>query len=88
MIRTASIKDSSNMIKYIPSEALDPHFEESVKAIGVENPGLIEAAWNFDESIKILHTKESEAKDYLWDLVKVFDGVFKGEENKHLKLFF
>jgi WASH complex subunit 7 len=87
MIRTASIKDSSSTFKFIPKEAIECDFEQACKDMEIEGE-LLEAAKSFDRSIKMLHTQEAEAKDYLRDLVKVFDGVFKGEENKHLKLFF
>lgn len=49
---------------------------------------LLNTATNFDSSIKQLGKQESESKDYLRDLVKVFDGVFRGDTNKHMRLFY
>ena len=87
LIRTASIKDSSSMINFVPKQIKDPKFVEYCTELGIEGD-LKKAAENFDESIKILFSKESEAKDFLRELVKGLDGVFQGEENKHMRLFY
>uniref|UniRef100_A0A7S3NG75 Uncharacterized protein n=1 Tax=Euplotes harpa TaxID=151035 RepID=A0A7S3NG75_9SPIT len=87
LIRTASIKDSSSMIKFIPKQITEPKFAEYCTEMGIEGD-LKKAAELFDESIKILYRKESEAKDYLRELVKGLEGVFVGEENKHMRQFY
>ena len=68
LIRTASIKDSSTMITFIPKKLKEPKFVEYCKDLGVEG-GLLQAAEHFDESIRILYKQEAEAKDYLRELV-------------------
>ena len=55
--------------------------------MGIEGD-LKRAAELFDESINVLFKQEAEAKDYLRELVKGLDGVFKGEENKHMRQFY
>lgn len=55
--------------------------------MGIEGD-LKKAAELFDQSIRILYRQEAEAKDYLRELVKGLDGVFKGEENKHMRQFY
>lgn len=87
LIRTASIKDSSSMIKFIPKQIKEPKFTEYCTEMGIEGD-LKKAAERFDESINILYKQEAEAKDYLRELVKGLDGVFKGDENKHMKQFY
>jgi WASH complex subunit 7 len=87
LIRTASIKDSSNMIKFIPEQIKEPKFAQFCQEMGIEGD-IKRAAELFDESVKILYKQEAEAKDYLRELVKGLDGVFKGEENKHMRQFY
>ena len=87
LIRTASIKDSSSMINFIPKNLTEPNFEEYCNEMGIEGD-LKKAAEMFDESINILYKQEAEAKDYLRELVKGLDGVFKGDENKHMRQFY
>ena len=41
-----------------------------------------------DNVIKDLKENFSEKSDYLRVLVKTFEGVIKGPENKHLQLFY
>jgi len=84
LIRTAAIKDSSNMIKYIPKQINEPKFAQYCQEMGIEGD-IKKAAELFDKSINILYTQEAEAKDYLRELVKGLDGVFQGEENKHMR---
>lgn len=87
LIRTAAIKDSSSMIKFIPKQIKEPKFAEYCNEMGIEGE-LKKAAELFDESINILYRQEAEAKDYLRELVKGLDGVFKGDDNKHMRQFY
>ena len=87
LIRTASIKDSSSMITFVPKQINDPKFAEQWVELGIEGD-LKKAAEIFDESIRILFRKEAEAKDYLRELVKNLEGVFQGEENRHMRMFY
>eukprot|EP00343_Euplotes_focardii_P003627 CAMPEP_0205814954 /NCGR_PEP_ID=MMETSP0205-20121125/20375_1 /ASSEMBLY_ACC=CAM_ASM_000278 /TAXON_ID=36767 /ORGANISM="Euplotes focardii, Strain TN1" /LENGTH=234 /DNA_ID=CAMNT_0053100083 /DNA_START=475 /DNA_END=1176 /DNA_ORIENTATION=- len=87
LIRTASIKDSSSMINFVPKQLDEPRFAEYCTEMGIEGD-LKKAAELFDQSMHILYKQEAEAKDYLRELVKGLDGVFKGDENKHMRQFY
>lgn len=87
LIRTASIKDSSSMIHFIPKDLEEPKFKDYCEEMGIDGD-MKKAAEMFDQSIRILFKQEAEAKDYLRELVKGLDGAFKGDDNKHMKQFY
>lgn len=89
MIWTASMKDLTGTIKFIPKEAVFANYSEILKDLGIEESSeLYKATKNFEDTIKLLIKKELEVKDYLRNLVSVFYRVFKGEQHKHMRLFY
>lgn len=87
MIRNASLKDNSNLIKFIPKIMDEIKFEDIASELGIKGETL-EAAKMFDMSIRLLFKQAQDASDYLRILVKNFEGVFDNEECAHLKLFY
>jgi WASH complex subunit 7 len=86
MIRNASLKDNSNLIKYIPKIVDEMSFEDVAADLGIKGETL-EACKMFDMSVRLLFKQAQDATDFLRILVKNFDGVFEGAECAHLKLF-
>ena len=86
MIRNASLKDNSNLIKFIPKIIEEVKFEDLSNELGIKGE-TYEACKMFDTSVRHLFQQEEEATDYLRILVKNFDGVFESENCAHLKLF-
>ena len=86
MIRNASLKDNSNLIKFIPKIIEDIKFEDLSNELGIKGE-TYEACKMFDTSVRHLFQQEEDATDYLRILVKNFEGVFEGENCAHLKLF-
>ncbi len=87
MIRNASLKDNSNLIKFIP-KFIDENmrFEDVANELGLKGETL-EACKMFDMSVRLLFKQATDATDFLRILVKNFEGVFDGAECAHLKLF-
>ncbi len=86
MIRNASLKDNSNLIKFIPKIIEETKFEDVASELGLKGETL-EACKMFDMSVRLLFKQEEDATDFLRILVKNFEGVFEGENCAHLKLF-
>ena len=86
MIRNASLKDNSNLIKFIPKIIDDIRFEDVAADLGLKGETL-EACKMFDMSVRLLFKQAQDATDFLRILVKNFEGVFDGSECAHLKLF-
>jgi WASH complex subunit 7 len=86
MIRNASLKDNSNLIKFIPKIIEEIRFEDLSTELGIKGETL-EACKMFDMSVRLLFKQEEDATDFLRILVKNFEGVFEGENCTHLKLF-
>lgn len=87
MIRNASLKDNSNLIKFIPKIMDETTFEDLATELGIKGETM-EAAKMFDMSIKLLLKQATDASDYLRILVRNFEGVFETEECAHLRLFY
>jgi WASH complex subunit 7 len=91
MLTNASLKDNSNLIKFIPKilddETKEIKFEDVASDLGVKGETL-GACKMFDMSVRLLFKQASDATDYLRILVKNFDGVFENEDCAHLKLFY
>jgi WASH complex subunit 7 len=87
MLRNASLKDNSNLIKFIPKIIEEIKFEDVANDLGIKGETL-EACKMFDMAIRLLFKQASDAADYLRILVKNFEGVFDTEECAHLKLFY
>jgi WASH complex subunit 7 len=87
MIRNASLKDNSNLIKFIPKIIDDLRFEEVCAELGIKGETM-EAAKMFDMSIRLLIKQAADATDFLRLLARNFQGVFEGADCSHLKLFY
>jgi len=87
MIRGASLKDNSNLIKYIPTFIESIKFEAVAGDLGIQGETL-ESIKLFDMCIKNLFKQADEAGDYLRLIVKNFEGLNKQDNTKHLKLFY
>ena len=86
MIRNASLKDNSNLIKFIPKIIDEIRFEDVAIDLGLKGETL-EACKMFDMSVRLLFKQAQDATDFLRILVKNFEGVFESESSAHLKLF-
>jgi len=86
MIRNASLKDNSNLIKFIPKIIDEIRFEDVAGELGLKGETL-ESCKMFDMAVRLLFKQAQDATDFLRILVKNFDGVFEGAECAHLKLF-
>jgi hypothetical protein len=62
-------------------------YEEITKSAGFSGVSC-GAAKHLDDVIKTLKLNFTERTDYLRLLVKVFEGMFTGQENKHLRIFY
>lgn len=87
MIRNASLKDNSNLIKYIPKILDDIKFEDVASDLGIKAETM-EASKMFDMSIRMLRDQAGDATDFLRRIGKSFEGVFDDAECAHLKLFY
>ena len=74
MIKSASLKDNSNLRKYMPDIVSKIKFEDVADELGIENESL-EAIKVFDMCIKNLFKQAEDAGDYLRMIVKNFDGI-------------
>ena len=86
MIRNASLKDNSNLVKFIPKIIDDIRFEDVAAELGLKGETL-EACKMFDMSVRLLFRQAAEATDFLRILVKNFEGMFDGDDCAHLRLF-
>jgi WASH complex subunit 7 len=87
MIRSASLKDNSNLIKYLPQILEKIKFQDVAEELGIYGETL-EAIKVFDMCIRNLFKQSDDAGDYLRMIVKNFDGITAQENTKHLKLFY
>jgi WASH complex subunit 7 len=87
MIRSASLKDNSNLVKYIPEIVEKIKFQDVAEELGIYGETL-EALKVFDMCIKNLFKQSDDAGDYLRMIVRNFDGITAQENTKHLKLFY
>lgn len=87
MIRSASLKDNANLVKYLPTIVEQIKFEDVATDLGISGE-TIQAVKVFDMCIKNLFTQAEEAGDYLRMIVRNFDGILDQENVKHLKLFY
>mmetsp|Transcript_28420 Transcript_28420/g.27376 ORF Transcript_28420/g.27376 Transcript_28420/m.27376 type:complete len:219 (+) Transcript_28420:327-983(+) len=87
MIRNASLKDNSNLIKFIPKVIDDIHFEDSANELGMKGETM-EAVKMFDQCLRLLFKQAQEASDFLRQIAKNFEGKFESEDCVHLKLFY
>jgi WASH complex subunit 7 len=86
MIRNASLKDNSNLIRFIPKIIEELKFEDVAEELGLKGE-TFEACKMFDISVRLLFKQEEDATDFLRILVKNFEGAFDGADCAHLKLF-
>jgi len=86
MIRNASLKDNSNLVKFIPKIIDEVRFEDVAGDLGIKGETL-EACKMFDMSVRLLFKQATDATDFLRILVRNFDGMFEGPVCAHLKLF-
>lgn len=87
MIRSASLKDNANLIKYIPIFVESIKFEDVADELGIHGE-TYESLKMFDMCIKNLFKQAEDAGDYLRMIVRNFDGMLEQENTKHLKLFY
>ena len=71
MIRNASLKDNSNLVKYIPKIIDDVRFEDIASDLGIKGETL-EACRMFDHSVRLLFKQATDATDFLRILVRNF----------------
>jgi hypothetical protein len=74
MIRSASLKDNANLVKYIPEFVEKIKFEDTANELGISGE-TIESVKIFDLCIKNLFRQADDAGDYLRMIVKNFDGI-------------
>ena len=87
MIRTAALKDNSNLVKYIPTLLEDTRFEMQADDLDIKEE-TFEAMKMLDLCVRNIFKQADDAGDYLRLIVRNFDGMFDGEETKHLRLFY
>lgn len=87
MIRSASLKDNANVIKYLPDIVSTVEFEPIANELGIREQ-TYEAVKLFDLCIKNLFKQADDAGDYLRMIVNNFGDITEGENVKHLKLFY
>lgn len=87
IIRTASLKDNANLVKYIPEFVEKIKFEQVAEELGIRGETM-EAVKIFDLCIKNLFKQSDDAGDYLRMIVNNFEGITEQENTKHLKLFY
>lgn len=74
MIKSASLKDNSNLRKYLPNIINNIKFEDVAGDLGIEGE-CMESMKVFDMCIKNLFKQAEDAGDYLRMIVKNFDGI-------------
>jgi len=86
MVQSGGLHYCSNAIKFVPDLENIPAFHQN---IGEEklSPETKVAASNLDEVLDDLAKNFAEGTDYFQVLVAIFQGVFKSEEQKHLRNF-
>lgn len=87
MIRSASLKDNANFMKYIPEIVQKIKFEDVASDLDFQGE-TIESIKVFDMCIKNLFKQADDAGDYLRMIVENFNGITEQENTKHLKLFY
>jgi WASH complex subunit 7 len=87
MIRTAALKDNSNLVKYIPTLLEETRFEMFADELDIKEE-TYEAMKMLDMCVRNIFKQAEDAGDYLRLIVQNFDGMFDGEDTKHLKLFY
>lgn len=87
MIRSASLKDNANFMKYIPEIVSKIKFEDVASDLDFHGE-TIESIKVFDMCIKNLFKQADDAGDYLRMIVENFEGITEQENTKHLKLFY
>jgi len=87
MIRTAALKDNSNLVQYIPTLLEDTRFELQADDLDIKEE-CHEAMKMLDGCVRNIFKQADDAGDYLRLIVRNFDGMFDGEETKHLRLFY
>lgn len=87
MIRSASLKDNANVIKYLPDLVTVQEFEPIANELGIRDE-TYEAVKLFDICIKNLFKQGDDAGDYLRMIVQNFGDITEGENVKHLRLFY
>ena len=76
MIRSASLKDNANLVKFIPSFVEKIKFEDVANELGITGE-TFEAIKVFDMCIKNLFKQADDAGDYLRMIVKNFDSIME-----------
>ena len=87
MIRSASLKDNSNLVKYMPKIVSETKFEDIAEELGIQAE-TFETIKMFDMCIRNIFKQHEDASDYLRMIVQNFDGMLEGDDTKHLKLFY
>ena len=87
LIRSASLRDNANLVKYLPEILSNIKFEDVAKELDIEGE-TFESIKVFDMCIRNLFKQSDEAGDYLRMIVQNFDGITEQENTKHLKLFY
>ena len=87
MIKSASLKDNANVVKYLPPVLETLEFEPIANELGVRGE-TYEAVKILDMAVKTLFKQGDQASDYLRMIVENFEGLADGEDTKHLKLFY
>jgi len=87
MIRSASLKDNANFMKYIPEIISKIKFDEVTADLDFQGE-TVESIKVFDMCIKNLFKQASDAGDYLRMIVENFESITEQEGTKHLKLFY
>jgi WASH complex subunit 7 len=87
MIRSASLKDNSNLVKYMPKLVSETKFEDIAEELGIQAE-TFETIKMFDMCVRNIFKQHEDASDYLRMIVQNFDGMLEGDDTKHLKLFY
>ena len=87
MIRSASLKDNSNLVTYVPKFVEGMKFEDVANELDMQGESM-EAIKVFDMCIKNIAKQAADAGDYLRMIVQNFEGITERENTKHLKLFY
>jgi WASH complex subunit 7 len=74
MIRSASLKDNANVVKYLPELVSKIRFEEVAEELGIAGETM-EAVKIFDMCVKNLFKQADDSGDYLRMIVRNFDGL-------------
>ena len=87
MIRSASLKDNNNLVKYIPQLVENMKFEPIANELGIQGE-MYETVKMFDMVIKNLFKQAEDAGDYLRMICNNLNGMLEGDNKKHLRLFY